>query len=152
MEFKSVEFMTKEDKQKVYKQFKTFLNSLIKGEFKKEYTDRHGNTLNLSFKHFTDRIYKHLSLHSGFIAHYNILGFYNTYFNDLNGLKFFISHFLKEDLSYNYCNYEPFKDINRALADLLKENLKNLIAVYSEDRKITLQIQKQLIENELKSL
>jgi len=28
---------------------------------------------------FTDRIYKHLSLHCGFIAHFNRIGFYQTY-------------------------------------------------------------------------
>ncbi|MBP7526791.1 MAG: hypothetical protein KA801_02640 [Syntrophorhabdaceae bacterium] len=31
---------------------------------------------------FTDKIYKHLSLHCGFIAHFNRIGFYQTYWRE----------------------------------------------------------------------
>jgi hypothetical protein len=31
---------------------------------------------------FSDRLYKHLTLHCSFIAHYNRVGFHQTYFED----------------------------------------------------------------------
>lgn len=60
--FQDVEFMTARKKQLVLKNWKTFL--------------KHG----LRKEHFTKRLYQHLHLHCGFIAHYNIHGFYSTYF------------------------------------------------------------------------
>ncbi len=60
---KDSEFMTTEQKKKVVRQWDKF----IEGGF--------------SFHLFTDAIYQHLSLHCGFIAHYNRLGFYSTYWN-----------------------------------------------------------------------
>jgi len=57
-------FMTAEQKKRVLSQWDKF----IKGGF----------GLHL----FTDDLYQHLILHCGFIAHYNRLGFYSTYWDD----------------------------------------------------------------------
>jgi hypothetical protein len=57
-------FMTAEQKKKVLRQW----NRFIEGGF--------------SSHLFTAAIYQHLNLHCGFIAHYNRLGFYSTYWND----------------------------------------------------------------------
>lgn len=56
-------FMTGEQKRKVLGQWDRF----IKGGF--------------SHHLFTDAIYQHLNLHCGFIAHFNRMGFYSTYWN-----------------------------------------------------------------------
>lgn len=56
-------FMTGEQKRKVLGQWDKF----IKGGF--------------SHHLFTDAIYQHLNLHCGFIAHFNRMGFYSTYWN-----------------------------------------------------------------------
>lgn len=62
LDFRDAEFMSSDDKKKVYKNFVAFLNNHFK------------DTL------FTRALYNHLHLHSGFIAHYNINGFYAEYF------------------------------------------------------------------------
>ena len=61
---KDSKFMTAEQKKKVLRQWDKF----IEGGF--------------SFHLFTDAIYQHLNLRCGFIAHYNRMGFYSTYWND----------------------------------------------------------------------
>ena len=61
-EFEDVKFMTSTQKSKIYKNFVSFLNNHFKPtRFKKD-------------------IYEHCHLHCGFIAHYNINGFYGEYF------------------------------------------------------------------------
>ena len=56
--------MTAKEKEMVAKAFERFL----KNNFREE--------------DFTKRLYEHLHLHCGFIAHYDINGFYGTYFED----------------------------------------------------------------------
>ena len=60
---KDSKFMAAEQKKKVLRQWDKF----IEGGF--------------SFHLFTDAIYQHLNLHCGFIAHYDRLRFYSTYWN-----------------------------------------------------------------------
>lgn len=61
-EFSDVKFMSANEKSKIYKNFISFLNNHFKPtSFKKD-------------------IYEHCHLHCGFIAHYNINGFYGEYF------------------------------------------------------------------------
>lgn len=62
IEFTDEKFMTKEYKQKVYKNFVSFLN----GHFR--------------CSSFTKALYEELTMHFNFIAHYNQLGFYGVYF------------------------------------------------------------------------
>lgn len=61
--FQDSKFMTAEQKKTVLRQWDRF----IAGGF--------------AFHLFTDAIYQHLNLHCGFIAHYNRMGFYSTYWN-----------------------------------------------------------------------
>jgi len=65
--FKDTEFLTADDKMRIYKDWRRFIaNGYAKSCF-------------------TDRLYKHLSLHCGYIAHYNRSGFYHTYWqNSIN--------------------------------------------------------------------
>jgi len=60
--FRDAEFMTAKEKGLVLKAWNTFL--------------KHG----LKRKHFIDRLYKHLTLHCSFIAHFDANGFHRTYF------------------------------------------------------------------------
>lgn len=61
--FEDVKFMSAIEKKKIYKGFVSFLNNHFK----------HTN--------FIKSIYQHCHLHCGFIAHYNINGFYGEYFS-----------------------------------------------------------------------
>jgi hypothetical protein len=58
------QFLSAGDKQKILKQWKTFVHTGFQPE------------------KFTKSIYNHLHLHCGFIAHYDRSGFYYTYWND----------------------------------------------------------------------
>lgn len=62
LSFESVQFMTDLEKKKIYKNFVGFLNNHFK------------RTL------FKKNLYEHFHCHCGFIAHYNIHGFYGEYF------------------------------------------------------------------------
>lgn len=62
--FTDAQYMTAKEKEMVAKAFERFL----KNNFREE--------------DFTKRLYEHLHLHCGFIAHYDINGFYGTYFED----------------------------------------------------------------------
>lgn len=76
LSFESVRFMNDIEKKKVYINFVNFLNNHFK------------QTL------FKKNLYQHFHLHCGFIAHYNIHGFYGEYFEtaakyhyNVNGFK-----------------------------------------------------------------
>jgi hypothetical protein len=111
-QFKDSDFFTAEDKYKTAKHFLRF----VKNGFER--------------KDFNKRVYEHLHLHCGFIAHYNIDGFYQTYFNgSKSDLKDFAEHFLNfESMPYesvyngSNVDYEPYKDISKMFADILLEN------------------------------
>jgi len=60
--FSDAEFLSASEKEKIYIDFIRFLNNHFK------------ETL------FKKNLYKHFHLHCGFIAHYNIHGFYSEYF------------------------------------------------------------------------
>ena len=92
MNFRDAEFMTAQEKHALLKQWVVFLKNGLKKA------------------HFSKRIYDHLHLHCGFIAHYNIHGFYSTYFESrADTQKFF-------DFLFNY-PYTPheYEDINHAM-------------------------------------
>jgi hypothetical protein len=92
MNFQDAEFMTAQEKQALLKQWEIFLKNGLKKA------------------HFSKRIYDHLHLHCGFIAHYNIHGFYSTYFESRADTQRFF------DSLFNY-PYTPhaYEDINFAM-------------------------------------
>ena len=93
--FSDAEFLTAKEKELILRSWILFLSS------------------GLAETKFTKRLYEHLHLHCGFIAHYNINGFYNTYFNgDYVDAKRFFNHF--EGDGYKYTS--DYDDINYAMA------------------------------------
>lgn len=62
LEFRSVKWMTNLEKKKIYTSFIAFLNNHFKSSL------------------FKKSLYEHFYCHCGFIAHYNIHGFYGEYF------------------------------------------------------------------------
>lgn len=68
-------FMTAATKRKVLKQWEAFLESGLKKE------------------KFTKQLYNHLIMHCSFIAHYDIHGFYSTYFESGDDTARFLSQF-----------------------------------------------------------
>lgn len=74
-ELKDVEFMTALEKERVLKQWETFLSNGCQRQ------------------HFTKPLYKHLINHCSFIAHYDINGFYSTYFDNGEDTAHFLTQF-----------------------------------------------------------
>jgi len=112
--FSSVKFMRKEEKEKVLKDWKSFIKS------------------GFSYETFTKRIYKHLTLHCMFIAHYSKDGFYSTYFiNPEDTLKFlrqFDKNFEFKSIEYgiNIWIKGEYKDINLAMCEQIEKCKKDL--------------------------
>lgn len=116
--FTDTKFLTAKEKMLILKNWIAFLKS------------------GLSQDKFTKRLYEHLHLHCGFIAHYDINGFYGTYFNgDYVDAKRFFSHFDKtEHGSYNSSStWGDYIDIGKAMADEY-EKLKDKIFTETQDK------------------
>ena len=100
--FTDAEFTTAREKELVLKRWRTFLE--------------HG----LQKQHFTKRLYEHLHLHCGFIAHYNLETFYSTYFETGQDT---------ERLFENFCNYTAanygtngdYDDVNTAMRQVYED-------------------------------
>ena len=125
MEFKSVQFMTSKEKELVYKQWKRFIEKLVEdnGENK---VDKYGNEMPVLFRHFTDRVYNHLSVHCSFIAHWDRYGFFNTYFGNPEDTIRFIHQF---DGDYGYISIEygmewvggDYEDLNKEMCKVVEQ-------------------------------
>ena len=104
-EFRASEFMTVREKELTLKSWVRFLRS------------------GLRFEDFTDRLYRHLHLHCGFIAHYNRLGFYETYFEDGEDTVRFLSQFDKrgdsQSVEYGgtWWRSGDYEDLSRAMIE-----------------------------------
>jgi hypothetical protein len=107
-EFKDSEFMTAKEKGLVLAQWRRFVER------------------GFNFEHFSDRIYKHLTLHASFIAHFDRRGFFATYFDDPEATIRFLRQF---DIDYGYVSVEygsswwikgEYEDINHAMCDVVE--------------------------------
>ena len=106
--FTYVEFMTAKEKELVLKNWETFL--------------KHG----LQRKHFTKRLYEHLHLHAGFIAHYNLDTFYSTYFEAGQDILRFFDHFC------NCTAIADYGDLNTAMREVYSK-YQDVIKKQAED-------------------
>ena len=100
--FTDVQFMTAKEKELVLKNWQTFL--------------KHG----LQRKHFTKRMYNHLYLHYGFIAHYSRDGFYSTYFEAGEDTQRFFEHFCNHTTTMDY------DDLNTAMQEVYSKYQNNI--------------------------
>lgn len=78
--FTDTEFMTADDKALVLAQWVRFLSRLREVDYTQVIGADYGQFPVSLDKPFTDRLYKYLSLHEGFIAHYNRRGFLSARF------------------------------------------------------------------------
>ncbi len=105
--FTDVEFMTAKEKELVLKNWKNFL--------------KHG----LKKQHFTKRLYEHLHLHAGFIAHYNLGTFYSTYFEAGEDTERFFKHFCIHS-AQNYGANIDYDDLHTAMREVYSKYLGNI--------------------------
>ncbi|MBA7601173.1 hypothetical protein ES703_08240 [subsurface metagenome] len=133
--FKTVEFMTAEEKIKVLRAWKQF----IKNDFKEKF--------------FTKRLYNHLTLHCSFIAHYDKAGFYSTYFTNPESTTKFIRQFDKDfdymstEYGMNYWIKGDFQDLNLAMCQVIEEVKEELYKRFQEKTKQDILSQIHLLQN-----
>jgi len=112
--FTDVQFMTAKEKELVLKNWETFL--------------KYG----LQKKHFTKRLYNHLHLHSGFIAHYDIHGFYSTYFEAGQDTERFFKHFCIHS-AQNYGANIDYDDLHTAMREVYSRYRSTILKQTEDD-------------------
>lgn len=101
--------MSAKEKEIVLKQWRLFLKKLRTVDTSKQTAADYGYFPTELDKPFTERLYKHLSLHCGFIAHYNRRGFLSARFGDLGAITETIQQ-LEQSIPY-----PGFRDLNQAM-------------------------------------
>lgn len=115
---KDTKFMSALEKQKVLRQWELFLKS------------------GLAREKFTKSLYHHLIQHCSFIAHYDLNGFYSTYFEEGEDTVKFLSQFdnqngIPASVEYNmiYWYTDPdYNDINSAMCRIASKYIPGLIS------------------------
>lgn len=110
------EFMTAKEKEMVLSQWKTFLKKLRAVDYTKQVGADYGSYPAELEKAFTDRLYKHLSLHEGFIAHYNRRGFLSARFGTATDTAETIYQMRRGFVGSGY------RDIHEAMLEALNNN------------------------------
>ena len=139
--FKSVKFMTAKEKEAILRGWKRFIKSGFDQRF------------------FTKRLYKHLTLHCSFIAHYDKAGFYSTYFHDPEDAVRFIRQFDK-DFDYISAEYGTdiwvavgdFRDLSLAMCEEMEKYKEELFERLGEKTKQNILTQIHLLQNKLDRL
>lgn len=115
--FQDAPYMSAAEKALVLKQWKRFLFKLATCDFSKTTGCDYGTFPAGLEKAFPDRLYKHLSLNFGFIAHYNRYGFLSARFGDPQALAETIDEMEKWQPMGAYVDY---KDINAAMVEEIR--------------------------------
>jgi len=116
-QMKDVQFMSAKEKQKVLQQWELFLKN------------------GLSKDKFTKLLYHHLIQHCSFIAHYDLHGFYSTYFEEGEDTVRFLSQFdnrngIPKSIEYGmiYWYTDPdYNDINSAMCRIASRYIPRLV-------------------------
>jgi len=117
---KDTKFMSAQEKERVLRQWEQFLKS------------------GLAREKFTKALYEHLHLHCSFIAHYDIHGFYATYFESGDDIATFLSQFDERNAEFSgiprsveygmtYWATGDYEDINRAMIKVASKYIPALL-------------------------
>ena len=118
-EFKDVTFMTAEEKELVVRRWDQFLKSdCLRSKFNR-------------------KLYHHLMGHCGYIAHYNIDGFYEQYFTTAVDKENFFNNFISHQKTFG--GGADYKDINDAMLEVYYEYADKLSAEINEGIKTKLE-------------
>lgn len=132
--FADVRFQSAAEKTQVYKAWIRFLNS------------------NFDRSKFTKAIYSHLMMHCGFIAHYDINGFYAEQLGDPTRRREFIESFLSHNMLESHAAGGPdYTDINEAMAEALRVRRNELVYDANRARIEELRGLRGRIDTELRS-
>lgn len=137
-------FMTAEEKMLVLKQWKTFLKKL------EEVLDMpqpsiqecdYGYYPAALDKVFTEKLYKHLSLHCSFIAHFSRRGFLAQFFAEPAATRGFLSQFDRNagmrsvEMGGTHWISGEYRDINTAMIDIATPKVRVLYSKLAEQER-----------------
>jgi hypothetical protein len=118
------QFMTGQEKELVLKQWERFLQN------------------GLERKYFTEKLYHHLIYHCDFIAHYDINGYYHTYFNEGDDTVNFLKQFdfksgcrSFEYGMYGWVHQPDMGDINSAMVAVAGKYIPGLVQAAEKKQK-----------------
>ena len=122
---KDAKFMSAAEKEKVLAQWERFLGS------------------NCSKEKFTKSLYHHLIYHCSFIAHYDINGFYSTYFKEGEDTACFLSQFdnsngipKSAEMGMTYWYTDPdYNDLNSAMCEVARKYIPYLTQLARQKQK-----------------
>lgn len=129
-ELKDVKFMTALEKERVLKQWETFLSNGCQRQ------------------HFTKPLYQHLINHCSFIAHYDVDGFYSAYFENGENTVHFLTQFdnrndtpksVEYGMTYWYTDPD-YCDINQGMC-LIAEKYLDQLSRIARDKQRTYDIE-----------
>lgn len=148
--YTSVEFMKAIDKQKVAKNWEVFMKYLANGEHRKYNETAEGSDYGTQApKEFSKALYLHLSLHCGYIAHYNQHGFYDTYFTGgEEDLKRFFMNFEKTEWG-GYTSsvvWGDYKDIGEVMCDTYAKYKDRIFKEAEEVRDSKFELVKEIVK------
>jgi len=117
VKMQDTKFLSAQEKEKVLRQWELFLKS------------------GLSKDKFTKALYNHLIMHCSFIAHYDIHGFYSTYFEEGEDTVNFLSQFdnrngipMSVEYGMMYWYTDPdYNDINSAMCRVASKYIPTLL-------------------------
>lgn len=125
-QFADSRFMTAAEKQRVLRDWRRFLETLAR-----QYEDK-----DRCFRAFSARLYQHLMQHCSFIAHYNRVGFFDTYFVDGDQTLEFLRQFDvnanpegdSAEYGGNYWLSGDYTDINEAMREAANPFVADVVA------------------------
>lgn len=104
-------------------------------------------------KHFTKNLYKHLSLHFSFIAHYNQWGFYECRFEDPEGRMQTFKQII-EASRWNFVddNTSGCADLNKAIRDVCLKHVEDVLHNAHRDNLTALKYQREALDAKISSI
>jgi len=118
--FTDAEFMTAKEKAAVLKDWERLLKAMATGDFGSTEETECGR----KSSKFTKRLYNHLHLHCGHIAHYNQSGFFYAQFGDSEKIINFVETFHSHT---TFCASD-YRDITRAMGQMLVDYGPKIVA------------------------
>lgn len=125
--FKDVEFMSAEEKEKVLRDWKRFLNAWVQGR--------------VTYRHFTKRLYNYLHQHCSYIAHYSRGGFFNYYFADATMTPTFLKQWdtstgnQSSEMYGTWWIRGDYEDLNKAMIEEFEEVKDELLATITKRKR-----------------
>ncbi len=120
--YTDTQFLSAKEKAQIEKQFTSFMKFLASDAWAQHNENANGTDYGMEAPRvFTKKLYQHLSGHCGYIAHYNLHGFYDTYFSGgANKLQSFFGRM-------NGWAWGDYRDIGETMQEIANKYLPTIM-------------------------